>query len=573
MMRKFAKDIARKIYWRSAHLGAQRLLRSGRNMPVTVGANPTVGLIVIAGETTKSSLQKTLSAHGAMPKGSSQLIILNDDSSQLPKDLGGDITVIETSGESHVEKLRSAVNAADSDFITYLEGGKHICAGGLKSLISPLKDDENINLLYWDGYDTQRTQPLDLKPAWDPVLLCERDYIGTDFCLRASQWKDDDFWSEAHSGGECYALLLRMKDRLHSNSIAHYPNPVTTLNAEVSDRKTDIDLQQKAKLAGLEAYLARTSPDARAEAAPEPDVFTVSYKEADAEWPRINVIIPNRDQPELMTRLLGQLQDFTDYPNMTVTVVDNDTTDEQTLSLYDRHIAGSLGLKVVFAEGAFNFSRSINIGLAEQTSGHHLLLNNDVEILDQSWLKELVNCLAFEDVGIVGAKLLFPDTRLQHAGVWLGFRGLVGHAYYKLPANDPGYRSRLKTRHCLECVTGAVMLISDKCWSTVGPWNEKDFAVAYNDVDYCARAHKAGFRIVWTPYSTLKHHESASRSVLKSARDQQRFKGEKLALRTKYDTSSHVDSAFHSGFFRLFSDPTARPFPKRNKHRFWFGNL
>src|SRR5690606_26498333 len=139
----------------------------------------------------------------------------------------------------------------------------------------------------------------------------------------------------------------------------------------------------------------------------------------------------------------------------------------------------------------FNFSRSVNKGIAIAKGEHFLILNNDIEVIDTDWLKEMVSCLAFDGTGIVGAKLLYPNNKIQHAGVIVGFGGLAGHWYLNKPADFGGPMNRLHVRNSMSCVTGAVMLISGKCARQVGAWDETHFRVAYNDVDYCLRARNS----------------------------------------------------------------------------------
>ncbi len=159
----------------------------------------------------------------------------------------------------------------------------------------------------------------------------------------------------------------------------------------------------------------------------------------------------------------------------------------------------------------FNFSYAVNRGMALATGEHVLLLNNDIEILEPGWLKEMVSCLAFPETGIVGAKLLYPDRTTQHLGVIAGYGTLAGHWYLGQKADFHGPMNRFALRQSLEIVTGACFLISRACLDAVGAFDEEAFKVAYNDVDYCLRARKAGFRVVFTPFATLIHHESASR--------------------------------------------------------------
>lgn len=205
--------------------------------------------------------------------------------------------------------------------------------------------------------------------------------------------------------------------------------------------------------------------------------------------------------------------------------------------------------------GPFNFARAINKGLSLATGEHVLVLNNDIEVIEPSWLKEMVSCLSFAGTGIVGAKLLYPNGRIQHAGVITGFGGLAGHWYLNKNRNFGGPLNRLHLRNSMTCVTGAAMLVSGECARTVGAWDEASFAVAYNDVDYCLRAYKAGFNIVWTPFACLYHHESASRGSDLVGERRARFEREKENLRRLHGTQTFADPAINPAYDRRHSDP------------------
>jgi GT2 family glycosyltransferase len=184
-----------------------------------------------------------------------------------------------------------------------------------------------------------------------------------------------------------------------------------------------------------------------------------------------------------------------------------------------------------------------------------LLLNNDVEIMDRGWLKEMVSCFDYENVGIVGAKLLYPNLTLQHAGVIAGLGGYAGHWFIGQGDGFPGPMGRLWVRQSLSVVTGACMLVSKTCLAAVGTFDETTFPVAYNDVDFCLRAVNAGFRVVWTPFACLIHHESASRGSDETKENIDRFNRDKANLRKRHRTDVLEDRAFNPWYSKHESYP------------------
>ncbi|RMH48067.1 MAG: glycosyltransferase family 2 protein [Alphaproteobacteria bacterium] len=272
-----------------------------------------------------------------------------------------------------------------------------------------------------------------------------------------------------------------------------------------------------------------------------------------ARLPSIAVVIPSRDAPRLIRTVLAGL-DATDYPDLSVVVADNGSTDPETLAEYARRPA----LRVLMAPGPFDFAAQVNRAVAATRSEAVLLLNNDVEVIAPGWLREMAACLGLPGVGIVGARLVYPDGRLQHAGTILGLGGgLAGHWFAGAPPDSAGPADRLRHRGAFSAVTAACMLVSRRCWEVVGGMDAERFRVAYNDVDFCLRAAARGFATLWTPFATLIHHEKATRR-LRGAADRAAFAAEQAALRARHGTHRVEDPAFSPWLTR-----SIRPRPRR----------
>lgn len=448
-----------------------------------------------------------------------------------PADLpdgAGDLTGVECLEAA--EDWRQSAQTARGRFIAFLPEQDRLCPGALKRLLQVLAGPaQDAGLVYGDallaGPDGESLKPV-LKPAFDPALFREIDYLSP------------------------FAVFLR--DRLLAVTPA-LPSPALSAasrpGAEAVERV----------LAGLaeEAILHLPYPLVRTAVAPQRRREPRNVPADRSSWPPVNVVIPSRNGFELTSQVLRGLLEETDYPDLKVFIQDNGSDDARVLALYEETRRRFPNFSYEIIEEPFNFSRSVNRGLAKVSSGHVLLLNNDVEVTDAGWLKEMVSCLDLPKAGIVGAKLLYPDGRLQHAGVIAGMSGLASHWYYKCSPEIPGHFGRLTARNSLTCVTGAVMLISEECLARLGPWDEENFAVAYNDVDYCLRAYEAGIRTVWTPYAVLYHHESVTRGKDRSRKRKTQFAAEKKALQGLHGTKDFEDPAFspwlskRSGRFRF----------------------
>jgi len=196
----------------------------------------------------------------------------------------------------------------------------------------------------------------------------------------------------------------------------------------------------------------------------------------------------------------------------------------------------------------FNYSAINNF--ASRAAGGELFcfLNNDIEVIDQSWLSEMVSHAIRPEIGAVGAMLLYPDNRIQHAGVLLGPGGVANHAFCGHHRECHGYFNRARLVQNYSAVTGACMLVRKQVFNQVGGFNEQDLPIAFNDVDFCLRVRKAGYRNLWTPFARLYHHESASRGSDNTPEKQARFAREVDYMRQKWGPLLDDDPAYNPNF-------------------------
>jgi len=361
---------------------------------------------------------------------------------------------------------------------------------------------------------------------------------------------------DGFQGSQDYDLLLRYTAGLSGNEILHLPYPAYLwrrhrASYSAKHRQT---ATANARRAIAEAY-AREQRPAEVEPALSPDLHRIRFDLAAAEWPLVSVVIPSRNALPLISKLLEGLTENTDYPSLEIIVADNGSKSPDVLALYERYRRGKIKFTASIEEEAFNFSRSVNRGIKLASGDLILLLNNDIEILHRDWLKEMVSCLHYPETGIVGAKLLYPNGTLQHAGVIAGLGGLAGHWFVGRNENFAGPMGRLRVRQSLSAVTAACMLLTRSCVERVGYFDEATFGIAYNDVDYCLRAVNQGVRIVWTPFATLLHHESASRGSDTAPEKIPRFRQDQQNLRARHRTDIFEDRAFNPWYSKYRSDP------------------
>jgi GT2 family glycosyltransferase len=247
--------------------------------------------------------------------------------------------------------------------------------------------------------------------------------------------------------------------------------------------------------------------------------------------PKVSIIIPTRDHADLLDKCLSSLQ-ITDYPALEIVVIDNNSIEPATEKIFKKHKKNINQL--IKEPGRFNFSR-INNQAVQCASGELLcFLNNDIEVLHPDWLKEMVSQVSRPEVGICGAKLLWPNRMVQHAGVTLGLHGLAGHQGHLWEENDDGYYGYNQIVRQASAVTAACLLMRRSDFLAVGGFDESRFAVAFNDVDLCLKIRALNKRVIWTPYARLIHHESVSRGNDTQPFQAARLEKEKAALRDQW---------------------------------------
>lgn len=262
----------------------------------------------------------------------------------------------------------------------------------------------------------------------------------------------------------------------------------------------------------------------------------------DREWPLVTIIVPTRNRIDLLQTCLKGVA-ATDYPNIEVIVVDNDSDDPQTLTF----LAGldPTHCRVLPHGGVFNYS-AINNRAAKEARGELLcLLNNDIEMIEPGWLATMATQALRDDVGAVGARLLYPDGRIQHAGVVIGMGNAAGHAHRLLRPEEEGYFRRHALPQFTSAVTAACLVVKRERFLAVGGLDESNFAVAFNDVDLCMRLNQRGWQSLYEPRATLIHHESVSRGFDRDPVGSVRFAGELAALKRQWGTEEVVDPFHH----------------------------
>jgi GT2 family glycosyltransferase len=257
--------------------------------------------------------------------------------------------------------------------------------------------------------------------------------------------------------------------------------------------------------------------------------------------PLVSLIIPTRDRADLLETCIRSVLTRTTYAPLEILIVDNDSSEPATHALFAK-LRSEPAVRIMHHPGPFNYS-AINNYAARAASGSVIgLLNNDCEVINDEWLTEMVALASRPDVGCVGCKLLFPDQRIQHAGVQLGVGGAVaGHGHRFAPHDCAGYMNWLRMLRNVSAVTAACLLIRKQVFDQVGGLDEEGLKVAFNDIDFCLKVRTAGYLNIWTPFAELIHHESLSRGQDTAPANARRWQSEISTFQRRWGASLFCD--------------------------------
>ena len=357
----------------------------------------------------------------------------------------------------------------------------------------------------------QRPLVAHFKPDYAPDYLLCCNYICHLAVFRKTLWENIGGERPACDGSQDHDLFLRLIEQV--GGAAHVPQVLYYWRVHAGSTSGGTDAKPyvaEAAKKALADHLTRTGRTGTVEEGLFPSTYRVKWDiEGD---PKVSILIPNKDHTDDLEKCLQSIWKKTTWDNYEVIVIENNSTDPATFAYYEQAKQRYDGLKVVtYPEKGFNFSGINNFGRKAAAGDYLLLLNNDVEVCNGDWLTELLRqCAHKGGAAICGAMLYYPDGTLQHAGVITGLGGYAGHSHKYKQKGGSGYLFRAATVQDFSAVTGACLLVRTSVYDAVGGLDEQ-FAVAFNDVDFCLRVRDAGYRIVWTPYAELIHYESKSR--------------------------------------------------------------
>jgi O-antigen biosynthesis protein len=414
--------------------------------------------------------------------------------------------------------FNAMVAAAQGEFIVPLPADTRLAESALYDLAVEIEHHPDLDLLYTDedclDASGSRCCP-HFKTGWDPDLALGRDAIG---CIAAYRKTRLDpmiglrpFPDDADLA--LYDLSLRFAFAVSSTRIRHVP-VVGCHRLAHSPRWWNAAGARDI----VRQHVVEHGGGARVVPAPLAPLWNRLVRELPQPIPLVSIIVPTRDRADLLAGCADGVLSRTDYPNIELLIVDNDSQDPAAVALL-RRLSQDPRVRVISYSGPFNYAAQNNLAAREARGDILVLLNNDTDAIRSDWLREMVSHAVRPDVGAVGAKLFYADERVQHAGVVLGPGRSVVHQFRLAAPMDPGPAGELALTRTVSAVTGACLAVRRSVFFEVGGLNE-DLRVAYNDIDLCLRLGDHGYRVVFTPFAELYHLECASRGYDDSAEKQ-----------------------------------------------------
>ena len=470
----------------------------------------------------------------------------------------------ETNGHISVAS-NSALKLAGGEYIALLDHDDVLAKHALLLMAATINDHPDAKLIYSDEdkIDEQgrRFEP-HFKSDWNRDLFYSHNYITHLSVLDRSLVKAVGGFRSSVEGSQDYDLLLRCIARVGNREIVHIPHILyhwraiegsTALTSSAKDYTTEAGLK------ALQDFFAATPLDVKVTKSGLANCYRVIWP-LPVPAPLVSLLIPTRDGYALLKQCIESIVSKTTYAHYEIVVLNNQTACQNTLKYFEV-LKRSPNIRVVDYDQPFNYSAMNNMGAAHARGTILGLINNDIEVISPEWLDEMVRQVSRPDIGCVGAKLLYPDDRIQHAGVVLGIGGVAGHSHKYFSNQNPGYFSRLRLTQNYSAVTAAAMLVRKSVFEEVGGLEENHLRVAFNDIDFCLKVREAGYRNLWTPYAELYHHESVSRGHEDTPEKQARFRKEIEFMQGKWGEQLSCDPCYSPNLTLMHEDFSYRMEP------------
>jgi GT2 family glycosyltransferase len=520
-----------------------------------------LGMIVLAGNEARVVL--TLASLARQTLADWELHVVAE--SPMPDAFAGDERLRWHRAEGPiVSALNRRLGQSAADWVGLVDAGDQLAAHALFSVADAFFRHPEWHALYSDEDRIDRhgvRSGPHFKPDFNLDLLRSLPYVGGLMAMRRTLFAETGGFDPKWDGAEDYDLALRLAERLGGAGFGHVADVLYHRSTQSGRSRRPVADVCADMPRVVQAHLDRAGVAATAGPGAQPYFCRVGYRHEGPE-PLVSIVIPSRDQLPLLKRCIETVLQKTEYQNYELIIVDNGTVEPDACqylqNIEDKFAEIGSRVRVLRHPGAFNFSAMNNRAVRESARGDYVcLLNNDAAPLQGDWLGEMMALARRPEVGIVGAKLFYADGRIQHAGVVLGvgFGSPAEHPFNGDPGNSFGYWGRSQVVQDFSAVTAACLVVRRSVYDEIGGLDEKAFAVAYNDIDFCLRVRAAGYLVVWTPFAQLLHDGSASlkANVERKATEEKnaRFQRERIAMFQRWMPQIAFDPAYNRNLSSL----------------------
>jgi len=567
-------------YWERFYRPAPDVLAEQRTRSAYFGYRPLISVVLPTRNSNTLLLEKAIASVRSQTYDRWELVISDDasDADELK------MVLKQYAGEERIRRIEASVRggiavntnrgiaAAQGDYIAFLDHDDELSPDALFHIALALQE-RRYGLLYSDEDRIEEDEfgrcvhhTPHFKPAFDPDLLRALNYICHLVVVRADVIAAIGGLRSGFEGAQDHDLLLRAAAHLAGRDIHHVPRMLyhwRLTPGSVSTSPAGAQAIQENTVAAVQDELRSQNLSARVEIHSDPAGSARQFATR-VRWtlpvpaPQVSIILPTRDRVDLLRPCLDSLvASLYAYPGQCeIILVDNDSIEPATLAYFNSlcHIPQ---IRLLRFRGPFNWSAINNFAAGEAAGEVLIFLNNDTVVISKDWIVELVANVLRQDVGAVGARLLYADGTIQHAGVILGIEGVAGHECVGDAPEAAGYFGRSKMLRSTAAVTGACMATRRSIFEQLGGFDSFNLKVAFNDVDYCMKVRKAGYRIVYNPFATLYHLESKSRGRELSQVQQARHRAEVIFFRSRWSEADMTDPYYNLHFERF-----ARPFDR-----------
>ena len=556
--------------WYRAYIPTEETLETQRKQKFDY--SPLISIAVPAYQTPVEFLRQMIESLIVQTYSNWELCIVNasPDNEEMQKVLAeysaGDYRVRFCNLKENLgiaENTNRAFAMAKGEFVGLLDHDDLLAPNALYEIVKILQDHPQADALYTD--EDKVTTELDehfqphLKPDFNLDLLRSNNYICHFFVVRKSIVEKAGGFRKEFDGAQDYDFIFRCTE--NAGEVLHVPEILyhwRTHKASTADNPASKMYAFEAGKRAIEAHLERTGTKGEVSHTQDLGFYRVKYPVQGK--PLVSVIIPNKDEKETLQTCLEMLEKNTGYQNFEIIIVENNSTTDEIFRYY-KELSGNRKIHLLRWGKEFNYSAINNFAVAHAKGEYLLFLNNDVKSINSDWLEEMLGVCQRPEVGGVGAKLIYPDNTIQHAGCVIGMGGIAGHMFVDMPADRTGYLHKASLLQDMSAVTAACLLMKKEVFEQAGGFTE-ELAVAFNDVDLCLKVRKNGYLIVYDPYVKLYHMESKTRGAEDSKEKVRRFQTEIEYMRCHWiDILKNGDPCYNKNLSLTKWNYSLKPIP------------